>query len=162
MARSILGVKPPQTESPATLKVDTVSAGARSRLDPAQWRVRLRQKRSTSYVDAMTKLDAGGHVHHAASTQALIDAIRQAFPDVHIDYQPIGIVAKCYLGAPYEVHTLDCVGGIIQHYKVGEALPDALGRARSLARGGQYAFIEVYTDKLVAVSDSGQAAILEL
>ena len=30
---------------------------------------------------------------------------------------------------PYEVHTLDLTGGIIEHYKTGETLPDGLEKA---------------------------------
>jgi len=109
----------------------------------------------------MTRLDAGGHVHSTAATEALLAAIRQEFPDVQIDALALGIVAKCYLGAPYEVHTLECSGSIIQHYKTGVPLPQGMERARSLARNAHYAFIEVYTDKLIAVSASGQTAIIE-
>jgi hypothetical protein len=162
MTRSILGVKAPQTESLAVLSVKAVSANAGTHLNAEQLRARLRQKRSPAYVATLTKLDAGDHVHSAASTQALMDAIQQEFPDIHIDYLPRGVVAKCHLGEPYEVHTLDCAGNIVQHYKVGQPLPSTLERARSLARGGQYAFIEVYVERLIAISESGQTAIIEL
>lgn len=161
MARSILGVKPSLAQHSAELRVDAPAFGAALRLLGAALQARLRQKRSTSFVEAMTRLDAGGHVHSTAATEALLAAIRQEFPDVQIDALALGIVAKCYLGAPYEVHTLECSGSIIQHYKTGVPLPQGMERARSLARNAHYAFIEVYTDKLIAVSASGQTAIIE-
>jgi hypothetical protein len=161
MARFILGVKPPQPGLAPDLRVDTSPAAARARLAGPELQARLRQKRSTAYVEAMTQLDAGGHVHSRAATEALMEAIRNELPDIQIDALPVGILAKCFLGDPYEVHTLDCSGSIVQHYKRGQAAPNGMERARSLARGGQYAFIEVYTDKLIAVSALGQTAIIE-
>jgi len=132
------------------------------RLSGPALQARLRQKRSTAYVEAITQLDAGGHVHSPAASQALIDAIRQELPDVAVDALPHGIVARCYLGAHYEVHTLDCSGQIIQHYKTHEGLPALLERARSLALHPGYAFIEVYASRLIAVSASGQTALNEI
>ena len=52
------------------------------------------------------------------------------------------------------------VCSIIQHFKGGETLPQGMERARSLARSDHYAFIEVYTDKLIAVGVNGQTAII--
>lgn len=158
MVRSILGAAGPKVALNTQVSVNTA---ARSRLNPLELQARLRQKRTTAYVEAMTRLDAGGHVHGKAATDALMAAIRAEFPDVQIDAWPVGIIAKCFLGAPYEVHTLEATGGIIQHFKGGESLPQGMERARSLARSGHYAFIEVYTDKLIAVGVNGQTAIIE-
>ncbi len=55
----------------------------------------------------MKKLDAGGHVMDGALFRGLIDAVRQELPEVAFEQLPIAIVARCYLGHPYEVHTLD-------------------------------------------------------
>lgn len=157
MVRSILGAAGLKVELKTELSVNTTS---RARSGPAELQARLRQRRSTAYVEAMTRLDAGGHVHSKTATDALMEAIRQEFPDVQIEGWPVGIIAKCFLGAPYEVHTLDCTGSIIQHFKGGETLPQGMERARSLARSDHYAFIEVYTDKLIAVGVNGQTAII--
>lgn len=159
MARSLLGIRP---STSTASELPTISAAPRSQLDGAALQARLRQKRSSAYVEAVTKLDAGGHVHNPAATQALIDAIRQELPDVSVDALPFGIVSRCYLGAPYEVHTLDCGGNIIQHYKTHEGLPAPLERARSLALHPGYAFIEVYGTRLIAVSTSGQTALIDI
>lgn len=158
MARSLLGIQTPAsvTSLPAT---DTRST--RALVGPAL-HARLRQKRSAAYLEAMAQLDAGGHVHRAAATQALVDAIRKELPEVSVDALPHGIVARCYLGPPHEVHTLDCGGHIIRHYKSHESLPAPLERARSLAQHPGYAFIEVYTNRLIAVSASGQTALIDL
>ncbi|MDG9969433.1 hypothetical protein N7638_15435 [Achromobacter mucicolens] len=158
MVRSILGAASPKVPLNTQVSVNTA---ARSRLSPLALQARLRKKRSSAYVEAMTRLDAGGHVHGKAATEALMEAIRAEFPDVQIDAWPLGIIAKCFLGAPYEVHTLDATGSIIQHFKRGESLPQGMERARSLACSGHYTFIEVYTDKLIAVGGNGQTAIID-
>lgn len=158
MARSLLGIRP---SNPTPLELSSTTS-SRSQLSGPALQARLRQKRSQAYIDVVTKLDVGGHVHSPAATQALIDAIRQELPDVQVDALPHGIVARCYLGAPYEVHTLDCTGSIIQHYKTFEALPTLLEKARSLALHPQYAFIEVYSSRLIAVSASGQTALIDI
>ncbi len=156
MGRLILGTKPMQAN---VAKPVNILAG--NQLSSQSLQMRLRQKRSARYIDAMTQLDAGGHVHSTAANQALLDAIRQELPDVTVDSLPLGVVSKCYLGAPYEVHTLDCTGGIAKHFKCGESLPPLMERARSLANHPTYAFIEVYSTKLIAVSASGETAIIE-
>lgn len=122
---------------------------------------RLRLKRSAAYVDAMHKLDAGGHTHNRQAIDALVAAITEEFPDIAIDQQPVGIVAKCYLGAPYDVHTLDRAGNIIQHYKSFQSLPPLLARGRALAVHAVYAFVEVYTDKVIAVTANGDTSIVK-
>jgi hypothetical protein len=68
---------------------------------------------------------------------------------------PLGIVATCFLGHPYEVHTLDPAGGIIQHYQTGEPLPGPLSNARTLAAHPAYEFVEVYPDRLLCVRGDG-------
>ncbi len=87
--------------------------------------------------------------------EALLEDIRQEFAGFsEIDF-PLGIVAKCYLGNPYEVHILDLVGQIIQHFKLEEFMPSAFERARSLALHPAYAFVEVYSNKLRCVREDG-------
>ncbi|MFM0557604.1 hypothetical protein P0D69_42700 [Paraburkholderia sediminicola] len=126
-----------------------------------QVNARLRLKRSAAYMEAIQKLDAGGHTHNRQAVDALVAAINEEFPDITIDQQPLGIVSKCYLGAPYEVHTLDRGGNIIQHFKSFESLPPLLAKGRTLAMHGQYAFVEVYLDKVIAVTSSGDTSIVK-
>ena len=59
--------------------------------------------------------------------------IEDEFPEIAIRGTLMGIVSRCYLGDPYEVHTLDISGNIIEHYKQGEPLPEYMEKARGLA-----------------------------
>ncbi len=130
-------------------------------LSQDQINARLRIKRSTAYLEAIGRLDAGGHTHNRQAVDALVAAITEEFPDVTIDQQPLGIVSRCYLGAPYEVHTLDRAGNIIQHFKSFESLPPLLAKGRALAMHGRYAFVEVYLDKVIAVTSNGDTSIVK-
>ena len=120
----------------------------------------LRKPRSKAYMDAVHRLDAGGHVHNQNKVNGIIDAIREEFPEVELAGVMLGIVSQCYLGKPYEVHTLDLGGGIIGHYKSGQPLPGGLEKARSIAIRGGYDFVEVYSDCCRAVSSSGSVAVI--
>ena len=91
----------------------------------------------------------------------MIEIIRQEMPEIEIDMGPIGIVSRCYLGAPYEVHTLDLNGSIIEHYESYRTMPGMLEKARGLALSGFYEFIEVYHHALRAVKSDGTVATLK-
>lgn len=121
----------------------------------------LRQKRSPQYMAALQQLDAGGHVQNQQQVQELVQKIKAEFPQVELQGLLLGVVALCYLGSPYEVHTLDFSGSIIEHYQQGRPLPGRLERARSLALHGGYAFIEVYQDCCRAVSENGTVAVVQ-
>lgn len=120
----------------------------------------LRKKRSKEYMEALHKLDAGGHVHNQNKVNDIIRTIQEEFPEVQLGGVMLGYVSICYLGKPYEVHTLDLTGGIIEHYKTGETLPDGLEKARTIAMRGGYEFIEVYKDCCRAVSASGYVSVI--
>ncbi|NLB61968.1 MAG: hypothetical protein GX802_06105 [Clostridiales bacterium] len=120
----------------------------------------LRKPRSKRYMDAMSKLDAGGHVRNRSVVEEIIKMIRSEFPEVEIESILLGIVDVCYLGAPYEVHTLDITGEIIEHYKSGQTLPGGLEKARSIAMRGGYDFIEVYIDCCRAISSNGTVSVI--
>lgn len=121
----------------------------------------LRKPRSKEYMDAMHKLDAGGHTHNARKVQEIIDVIRNEFPEVELKGILLGYVSICYLGRPYEVHTLDLSGQIIEHYKSGQPLPNGMEKARSIAMRGGYDFIEVYVDCCRAISANGSVAVIK-
>ena len=121
----------------------------------------LRKSRSKEYMDAIHQLDAGGHVHNKKEVNEIINTIKSEFPDVDINGILLGFVAKCYLGAPYEAHTLDLVGEIIEHYKQGETLPGGLDKGKSIALHGGYDFIEVYTDCCRAISSNGSVSVIK-
>ena len=120
----------------------------------------LRQRRSKEYMDAIHKLDAGGHVHNKQLVDEILNALQSEFPEVKLSGYLLGYVAICYLGKPYEVHTLDPAGQIIEHYQVGHPLPNGLEKARSIAIRGGYDFIEVYTDCCRAISEDGTVSVI--
>lgn len=120
----------------------------------------LRQPRSKAYMDAIHKLDAGGHVHNQQKVNDIINTIKSELPEVELTGILLGYVAICYLGRPYEVHTLDIAGGIIEHYKAGQTLPNGLEKARGIAMRGGYDFIEVYVDCCRAISSNGTVSVI--
>lgn len=122
----------------------------------------LRKTRSKEYMDAIHKLDAGGHVHNQQIVNQIINTIRNEFPEVEISGILLGFVSICYLGKPYEVHTLDMTGQIIEHYQIGQSLPGGLEKARSLALRGGYDFIEVYVDCCRCVSGNGTVSVVNV
>lgn len=121
----------------------------------------LSRRRSKKYMDAVARLDAGGHMHNQHMVDAMIQLIREELPEIEIDIGPQGIVAQCFLGAPYEVHTLDVTGNIIEHYETYRRMPGLLEKARGLAKSGNYAFIEVYAHALRAVKADGTVATIK-
>ena len=119
---------------------------------------RSRQRRSREYMDALRKLDSGGHLADDELLREIRDAMAAEFPAGPSSW-PLGIVAKCYLGVPFEVHTVDISGQIIRHYKIGEPLPGEMERARRLAASEAYMVIELYTDRLVAIAADGSTSV---
>ena len=89
----------------------------------------LRKKRSKEYMQAIQKLDAGGHTHNQKQVDEIIGEITNEFPEVKLEGLLIGFVAICYLGKPYEVHTLDLSGRIIQHFQEGVKLRRKSGKS---------------------------------
>lgn len=122
----------------------------------------LRRGRSKEYMDAIHMLDAGGHVNNQKRVNEIIATIRNEFPEIEISGVLLGFVSKCYLGHPYEVHTLDMTGQIIEHYKAGQNLPGGLEKARSIALRGGYDFIEVYVDCCRCISSSGAVSVVDV
>jgi len=120
----------------------------------------LLQKRSKKYIQALTSLDLGT----LTATQGfaeLVEKMKTEFGELGITEYPLGVVSKCYLGHPYEVHVLDLSGTqIINHYKIGESLPAFLEKARNLALNNSYTMIEVYPNKMILVNADGSTTKL--
>jgi hypothetical protein len=108
-------------------------------------------RRSSAYAAAVARLDAGQL--STADLAGVMEAIASAFPLGTA--QPLGLVSQCYLGPPYEVHILDLIGQIVEHFQRGRAMPPSYERARRLAAHPAYEFIEVYEDVLVCVRGDG-------
>lgn len=115
----------------------------------------LLQKRSNKYIQALSSLDTGT-LNSTRGFAELVDKIKEEFGELAITEYPLGIVSKCYLGHPYEVHVLDLSGTqIVNHYKIGEPLPAFLEKARNLALNSSYTMIEVYPNKMVLIKADG-------
>lgn len=140
-------VEQKQQQSPAAkLKLDAV----------------LRQPRSKAYMESVHRLDAGGHVHNQELVEKIIETIKNEYPDIDLFDLNIllGVVSVCGLGAPYEVHTLNFGGEIIEHYKSGQPLPNDMEKARTIAMFGGYSFVEVYTDCCRAIASDGSVSVI--
>jgi hypothetical protein len=158
MARPILGTQ--QAAKITTSGARPVTT-PRSTLQGPRLQQRLREKRSTKYLQAVTRLDAGTHHADRAGLDALLEAISNEFPELGIEQLPVGIVSQCYLGAPYEVHICDLKGGIIEHFETFRPMPPLFERGRSLSLHPSYVFVEVYPDTLRAVSLDGSVSVIE-
>lgn len=119
----------------------------------------LRIPRSKVYLEYIKKLDAGSYCQDKTLLDDLKNNIQKELP-ANVLGLLIGIVSKCYLGTPYEVHTLDFFGQIIEHYKVGQSMRSDLEKARTLAKHNSYMCIEVYSDRMVAIAMDGTASII--
>jgi len=118
------------------------------------------KKRSKKYLDLIAGLDATT-LTHTKGMEELMQAIQEELGTAALAGLPLGIVAKCFLGHPYEVHTLDLSGSqIIRHYKTNETMEAGFEKARAIARHNAYALVEVYTDKMILIRDDGSATQL--
>ncbi|GAA0742246.1 hypothetical protein [Clostridium oceanicum] len=134
---------------------------AKIRMDKTLLEKRLRNKRSNEYMEAIKRLDVGGCEQCKKQFDECVEEIKNEFKDIPQANLFVGLVAKCYLGEPYEVHTLDMTGNIINHYKTSESMEPLFERARSLALHGNYEYIEVYTDCLCAVKRDGSVSMVK-
>ena len=116
-------------------------------------------RRSPQYLRALHEADLHRCQSHLELAE-LVAAVRQEF-DSKWSQVPIGLVAHCYLGLPFETHMLSMDGGIIEHFEHLQALPGRLDAARPYARTEQFEVIEVYPDRLVCVRADGTTMTLE-
>ncbi len=137
------------------------SVSQRISMDKTLLEKRLRNKRSNGFMEAINKLDVGGCEQCKKQFKDCVEAIKNEFKDIPENNLLVGLVAKCYLGQSYEVHTVDMSGSILVHYKSSESMPVLLERARGLALHGGYEYIEVYTDCLCAVKVDGSVSIVK-
>lgn len=122
----------------------------------------LKKKRSSDYMSTVQLIDSGGQTLNQASFDQLINELIADLGPLDPSLAGlIGIIDKCYLGDPYEVHMLDMNQNIIEHYEKGRPLPGALEKYRGMAASGSYAFIEVYASYACAVRPNGQVTLIE-
>ncbi|MDG4945609.1 hypothetical protein NMK71_04215 [Weeksellaceae bacterium KMM 9713] len=118
------------------------------------------KKRSKKYLDLISSLDSKT-LSDTKGMDELLKAIQEEFGTVGLMSLPLGIVSKCFLGDPYEVHTLDLTGSqIIKHYKTSEIMEGEFEKARTLAKHNAYAMVEVYNDKMILIHKDGSATKL--
>jgi len=171
----------PQTQTESVLSLTKKSNQEMTQADKMKLDRLLRKPRSKAYLDAIKRLDAGGHTCNAQAMKEIVDAIRQEFPEVELQGVLLGVVSECFLGAPYEVHTINInelfegvfdgppgVGGttgvgyrIIEHYKTGQPLPGGMEKARGLAMQGCYDCIEVYVECCRAIAPDGSVSVIK-
>ncbi len=118
------------------------------------------KKRSKIYLDLIAGLDANT-LTDTKGMDELMKAIQEEFGTAELTSLPLGIVSKCFLGHPYEVHTLDLSGSqIIKHYKTNETMEADFEKARTVAKHNAYAMVEVYKDKIILIRKDGTATKL--
>lgn len=118
------------------------------------------KKRSRKYLDCIAGLDAKTLTDTKGMDELML-TIQEEFGTAELAGLPLGIVAKCFLGHPYEVHTLDLSGSqIIKHYTTAETMEADFEKARTIARHNAYALVEVYKDKMILIRDDGTATKL--
>jgi len=118
------------------------------------------KKRSKKYLDLISGLDAKT-LTNTNGISELIKAIQEELGTAELASLPLGIVSKCFLGHPYEVHTLDLSGSqIIKHYKATETMEAEFEKARTVAKHNAYAMVEIYKDKIILIREDGTATKL--
>ncbi|RZJ49374.1 MAG: hypothetical protein EOO44_18400 [Flavobacterium sp.] len=118
------------------------------------------KKRSKKYLDLIAGLDSKT-LTDTKGIDELIKAIQEEFGVAELASLPLGIVSKCFLGHPYEVHTLDLSGSqIIKHYKTTESMEAEFEKARTVAKHNAYAMVEIYKDKIILIREDGSATKL--
>jgi hypothetical protein len=114
--------------------------------------------RSQRYLAALSRLDASAQLT-PAQLREIIDDFHREFAERWAPV-PVGFVSKCFLGHPFEVHTLTPDGAILEHYRIGEPMPGPLESARKHSLSGLYLAIEVYDNRLVCVRTDGTTVTL--
>ena len=144
----------------SVLESQTMQAENQRQLSSEEISLRLRQPRSEAYMQAISRLDAGGTTMNSHLYEEIKDILREEMGDRHLFDILLGIVAVCHLGGDYEVHTLDLNQNIIYHYRAGEAMPDGLEKARNLALFGGYTCVEVYQDCCRGIYEDGTVSVI--
>lgn len=153
MAREIVGLSKPGARQQV---VPQARASARQ---TAGSRGVLRTKRSVSYLGLIRSLD-GGTLHGRADLQPVFDAIAAEFTPSGSTV-PKGIVARCFLGPPFEVHSLDLFQDIVEHYGPATLMPEPMESYRRLALHPSYAVVEIYDDRVICILNDGGTVEIE-
>ena len=151
---------PRQIIDQSAARIQTPRSGKTERVEHRTGRLHL-IARTELFRSAALNLDSSGHKLSDVDRDALNAALAIEFPPSAA--VPKGILAKCYLGVPFEVHLLDLASGlIITHYERGQSLPSALSRARQLLSHPTYELVEIYSNHLVCVRTDGSVSEVQL
>lgn len=138
----------------------TMQVENQKELLPEEISLRLRKPRSAAYMQAISRLDAGGSAMNSHLYEEIKDILQKEMGNRHLFDILLGIVAVCHLGGDYEVHTLDLNQNIIYHYRIGETMPAGLEKARNLALFGGYTCVEVYQDCCRGIYEDGTVSVI--
>lgn len=112
--------------------------------------------RSPELLDAISRLDT---TTSPSARRELVEWIKQEYV-ARGGGELVGIMSRCYLGAPFVDHTLDLAGLILDHYAPRDPVPPGLAVARPVAQSGAYLYVEVYSDGMVVpVREDGRSAV---
>jgi hypothetical protein len=112
----------------------------------------LATPRSHAYLAAVARLDAG-----LVNQVDVADVSAQILAEFGLGASvPVGLVSKCFLGEPYEVHMLSLAGQILEHFVAAQPMPQPFEGARSMAEHSAYVVIEVYSDRFVCIRTDGK------
>ena len=158
LGRVILGTK----GSKINTNIDVSSTSrAKKKLTKEDILYRLREKRSNKYMENLKKLDSGKGLQENVDKEKIISEIKQEFAELD-ELQPLlGIIAKCYLGEPYYVHSLDLTLSIVTHFKRKEQIPYPWSKGVNLALHGAYEYVEIYSKYVCAITHDGEAMVFE-
>jgi hypothetical protein len=111
-----------------------------------------RKPRHAGIFEAIHRIDAGlDPAMRAELGKWIRDEYEQEYGDI-----PLGLFARCHLGAPYVDHRLDLWQSILEHFTLADAVPPHFAEARALVRTGAYDFVEVYASgKTIPVLKDG-------
>lgn len=124
----------------------------------------LRLTRSEEYLEKCNALDVNGCELSKASIQVIVDDIKNSFEKLEIPVEefPTSLIAKCYLGADFEVHKLDLQGNILLHYRANQKMDEKCEKARNIAQNPNYKVIEIYDSCLRAIDKKGRVSKIKI
>ena len=133
--------------------VEAVRRAQRSQ-NPFEVKARSR-RRSGDLLGAIQRLDVATTDEDRRELLEFITGLYEQHGGI-----PVGLFAKCWLGAPYLDHIVSFEGEVVRHFKETETVPEEYAMARPLARNDAYAFIEVYSDgAVIPIRNDGSAVI---
>lgn len=184
MARVILGSSTPQIAVP-TLSTQST---AKTVMSPPSLESRLRQRRSSKYIETIKQLQAAQHFQDTEAQETLVEAIRQEFPEMSISafpllclvfqtrpgyprWMPTPMIAEATTGMLRQdlqaelinkARQIDSYDAAVMqacaHYNA--VLPGFVSRAFILVEHDSYAFVEIYPEYLVAIASNGDTSLV--